>query len=526
VRVAIVHSTVDASAAPDEQDVLVQAKAVCEALALFGHDPFFLPCSLDLSALRRAIEAQKPNVVFNLVESLAGKGQLIALVPFVLDALGIPYTGASAAAILLTSDKISAKEKMRAFGLDTPEWIGPYAEGTRPAASEKAGLPRPLRAAGPWIIKSVWEHASLGLSEDGLVHANSAADLTGILEQRAPFLGGACFAETYIDGREFNLSLLTGPDGPEVLPPAEIIFEGYAEDRPRIVDYRAKWDETSYEYHHTPRRFVFPDQDRDLISRLKATARQAWRVFRLNGYARVDFRVDQKGRPYILEINTNPCLSPDAGFAAALAEAGIPFEAAVERILADALPDRRAGAASLIKKKADASLLPKNASASISVKGEFRYAPIPQDVFDIRRIITATGFFRPDEIDVAVELVEDRISKEEKSDYRFIFYQDPERLLGYCCYGRIACTTQSWDLYWIAVDPEFQGRGIGRVILAQAEARIRDQKGAKIYIDTSQSERYAPTRSFYEKAGYRPVAVLEDFYAPGDAKLIYCKTLF
>ena len=113
-----------------------------------------------------------------------------------------------------------------------------------------------------------------------------------VLRRRAPDLGGACFAEVYIEGREFNLALLAGPDGPEVLPPAEIVFEGYGPDRLRIVGYRAKWDEASYEYHHTPRRFDFPAADAPLLDRLRRTARDCWRLFGLRGWARVDFRVD------------------------------------------------------------------------------------------------------------------------------------------------------------------------------------------------------------------------------------------
>jgi D-alanine-D-alanine ligase len=121
-----------------------------------------------------------------------------------------------------------------------------------------------------------------------------------------------------------------------VLPPAEILFEGYADQALKIVGYRAKWDSDSYEFHHTPRRFDFPPEDAALLARLRDLALQCWRLFGLNGYARVDFRIDAAGRPWILEINANPCLSPDAGFAAALDAAGISYAAAIDCIIADA----------------------------------------------------------------------------------------------------------------------------------------------------------------------------------------------
>jgi D-alanine-D-alanine ligase len=105
---------------------------------------------------------------------------------------------------------------------------------------------------------------------------------------------------------------------------------------PKIVDYRAKWDETAYAYHHTPRTFDFDPNDFPLLETLKMLSLECWKCFGLSGYARVDFRVDSANAPWVLEVNANPCLSPDAGFAAALDQAGISFETAVDRIIEDA----------------------------------------------------------------------------------------------------------------------------------------------------------------------------------------------
>jgi D-alanine-D-alanine ligase len=148
-------------------------------------------------------------------------------------------------------------------------------------------------------------------------------------------LGRPYFAEQYIEGREFNLSLLADAGGPQVLPAAEIDFSRLPAGKPRIVGYKAKWKADSPEYHATPRRFDFASADGPLVERLAELSRSAWQCFGLRGYARVDFRVDRQGRPWILEINVNPCLSPDAGFAAALDRAGIPFPQAIARILHD-----------------------------------------------------------------------------------------------------------------------------------------------------------------------------------------------
>lgn len=341
--VAILHNAVHDRSSADEKDVLAQVEAVSVALRALGHTVRVIACDLNLSALKQQLTEIRPDLAFNLVESLDGRGALIHLVPFFLSAFHVPYTGARAEATLLTSNKIMAKTRMRAAGLPTPEWLGPY-----PVESSAADL-TPHRSIAAfsnqkkktWIIKSVWEHASIGLDEEWLLKNTEADAVLAEMPNRAKALGGACFAEEFIDGREFNLSLLTGPDGPVVLPPAEIRFEGYGPEKPHIVGYRAKWDENSYEYGHTPRQFDFPEEDRPLLRQLEKIALSAWRCFGLEGYARVDFRVEADNTPWILEVNTNPCLSPDAGFPAALDRAGIPFTRAVALILAAAKAEYR-----------------------------------------------------------------------------------------------------------------------------------------------------------------------------------------
>jgi D-alanine-D-alanine ligase len=328
MKIAILHDSVSAADAPDAQDVIAQADAVSLALKALGHKVFRLACTQNLAALQAALRRGQIDGVFNLVESINGQGRLIHLPLFCLDAMNLPYTGARAETMLLTSNKILAKRWMAAAGISTPAWVGPWpgtVYGDGGASSRR----------GTWIVKSVWEHASIGLGSESLVENAVAGEVLPLLEARAGQLGGTCFAERFIAGREFNLSLLAGPAGPEVLPPAEIVFEGFTDDMPRIVDYRAKWDADAYAYHHTPRRFDFEAGDNDLLSRLKTLARQCWDHFEGRGYARVDFRVDDAGRIWVLEINANPCLAPDAGFAAALERAGIPYREAVARILAD-----------------------------------------------------------------------------------------------------------------------------------------------------------------------------------------------
>jgi D-alanine-D-alanine ligase len=193
-------------------------------------------------------------------------------------------------------------------------------------------LPLPAR----YIIKSAWEHASIGMADDAIVTAAGVGDLEREICVRGSQLGGEAFAEVYIDGREFNLALLAGADGAEVLPFAEIHFVDYPDGKPKVVGYAAKWESESFEFSHTPRCFDFPAADASLLDELRRIALRCWDVFDLHGHARVDFRVDESGRPWVLEVNTNPCLSPDAGFAAAADRAGLRLIDVVERVVMDA----------------------------------------------------------------------------------------------------------------------------------------------------------------------------------------------
>ncbi|MBK8164918.1 MAG: D-alanine--D-alanine ligase [bacterium] len=327
MRIVILHNRVSADAAPDEMDVLVQVEAVGEALISLGHAVEPWGCDLDLESLAFSLSGASPDLVFNLVEGLEGHGRLIHLAPGVLEALRVPLAGCPAEAIFLTSHKVLAKGLLRQAGLPTPDWL---ADGLADAAADAGG-----GACGRWIVKSVWEDASLGM-DDGAVVDGGAAAARVELARRQGRAGSPWFAEAFVEGREFNLGLLDGPDGPTVLPAAEITFEGYPEGKPRIVGYAAKWHEDSFEYRHTVRRFDLPSQDEALAAEMTRLALACWRLFRLRGWARVDFRVDADGHPFILEVNANPCLSPDAGYAAALERAGIPFADAVGRIVAAA----------------------------------------------------------------------------------------------------------------------------------------------------------------------------------------------
>ena len=314
----ILYNQLTENPGPDEADVLDQVKLVREMLEELNVEVEEQQFSLQIDRVEKLLIEAKPSFVFNLVESVNNRGSLIYFSPAILSALAIPFTGAGLEATFITTSKTLAKERMLAHGIPTSPWFKPNA------------IPD-LNPQKRYIIKPVWEEGSLGLDEDCVFFGNDPK-FTKRLSETDWY---NFFVEEFIDGREFNLSVLAGPNGPQVLNPAEIVFSNYPAHKPKVVGYSAKWKEDSFEYKNTYRTFDFNSSDHNLLEEIKSIAEKCWNVFELNGYARVDFRVDVNGKPWVLEVNANPCISPDSGFYAACKDAGIPFVDAVRRIVND-----------------------------------------------------------------------------------------------------------------------------------------------------------------------------------------------
>ncbi len=320
----ILHNPVFPDARPDDADLLDEMGAVEEALEQLGWRFARVPFDEDIALVKRRLEELSPTLVCNLVEAFGGKGAYQYLAPAFLSLWGYRYTGGSADALFITTDKILAKEILASHGIPTPPYF---------ALGRSEGITRGAR----YIVKPIDEDASLGIGPDSVIVPTHAEEIVTLITQKEREYGVRHFAERYIEGREFNLTILGKRGEPEVLPPAEIRFVDFDEKRPKIVDYRAKWDEGSFEYQNTRRSFDFSSTDRPLLENLSDIAIRCWRSLRLSGYARVDMRVDESGVPWVIEVNVNPCISPSGGVASACARGGISYSAFVERIIAEAL---------------------------------------------------------------------------------------------------------------------------------------------------------------------------------------------
>ena len=316
-RCCIIYNEPREGALADELDVLDQVAHIEKHLIDLGISVYRKGITEQFMSEVAELVKEKPDFVFNLVESINNKGELIYFVPALLNMYSIPYSGNSLESIFLTTNKTICSKLMKTAGINNPNSFTPSQSGM-------------LVAGRKYIVKPIWEDGSLGITDKSVFECKP-----GFEEKLNGLDDSHWFIEDFIDGREFNISMLAGTDGPEVLPPAEIVFVNYSEDRPKIIDFKAKWEMDSFEYINTVREFPGNKLNIQLQVNLKEAALSCWKLFGLKGYARVDVRTDSNDNVFVIEINGNPCISPDGGYVAATREAGYHFTEVLQRIIND-----------------------------------------------------------------------------------------------------------------------------------------------------------------------------------------------
>ena len=294
------------------------AEAVAAALRKHGAEAQPLPVFGHAFRFVSRLADDPPDLVFNLCESLAGDARGELAVPAILDTLGLPYTGSPAVALALALHKHKAREMLRAAGVPVPA-------GTvvrRLADLEALDLPFPL------MVKPAREDASVGISRHSVVRdaGELFRQVAFVLETHRQEV----VVERYIEGREIYAALL-GNDPPDLLPLTEIDFSRMPGDRPRIVTYEAKWESDSVEWAGTTPKLV-ELEDPGVRARVEQVARAAFHALELRDYGRIDLRLDAAGTPWVIDVNANCALAPDAGFARAAAAAGLPYDDMIGRI--------------------------------------------------------------------------------------------------------------------------------------------------------------------------------------------------
>ena len=326
-RVLIIYN--EPSLPPDhpdaysEREVLETVGHVERVLVQDGHAVRRLGVGRDPEPLVAAIRRDPPDVVFNLFEGLADWGDTEPFCIGLLEWLGVPYTGCPLTATCLSRDKPLAKRLLLGAGLPTADF---FVAGDEPVPE--------CRLRWPVIVKPANQDASVGLDQGSVMTTQAALEArVALMRER---YGPPVLVEEYIAGREFCVGLFERPEL-AFLPIAEYEFLPAGDGVWPIITYEGKWQEGSRDYRMSPMRFPADNVSPDLAERLRDLAARAYRLFGCRDYARLDFRVNAANEPFILELNTNPGLNPEAGFALGLESMGLTWSSFVEQLVKNAL---------------------------------------------------------------------------------------------------------------------------------------------------------------------------------------------
>jgi len=333
MNLAVLHNN-DADVLADDparearEDVERVAAALAEALEARGHRVRVIPAGGDLSFVE-TLRREPPELVLNLCESLAADARGEMIIPGLLELLGIPYTGSAALSLGLALHKDRAKQILRGAGISTPAF----------ALIEKLEEAMEIALPYPLIVKPSREDASTGIDFDSVVH--DRAGLVHAVSRVLRTLHQPALVEQFIEGKEIYVPIL-GNSPRRALPLTEIHYGPFYDTRPRIVSYKAKWDLESIDCIQTNSGPAILDEE--VEAACVRTALAAFAALGCRDYGRIDLRVSEGGQPYVIDINPNCDLHPEAGYAKTARNAGLSYPELAESLVRIAFERSQMGA--------------------------------------------------------------------------------------------------------------------------------------------------------------------------------------
>ncbi len=328
-KVAILYNLFERLSKGEEKDLFAEEaireeiEAVQEAVHSMGHRCFVLAIQDEVDPIIHWLKEVRPDVVFNLCESVYGNSCWEMNIPALLDLLRIPYTGSPPLTLGLCQDKGKVKDILQSQGILTPR----YKIFNRGVNSIRGTL-------FPIIVKPLHEDGSLGISKNSVVFDDES--LSRQIQYVIEKYNQPALVEEYIDGRELNVGLLETNGKVETLPISEIDYSEFPEGIPKICGYEAKWIPESIEYQKSKPICPAP-LEWVLKKRVEHIAIKAFKIFECRDYARVDIRIDRDGKIYVLEVNPNPDISPQSGMARAIKAQGMTYVEFIKVLLERAL---------------------------------------------------------------------------------------------------------------------------------------------------------------------------------------------
>jgi D-alanine-D-alanine ligase len=329
LKVAILYNALERLQKGEDQDVLAEdgvieeIGAVEEAVRFLGYQCFVMAIHEEIFTVIHWLKEIRPDVVFNLCESVYGNTCLEMNIPALLDLFRIPYTGSSSLTLGLCQDKGKVKDILTSQGISTPR----YKIFDRGVSDIRGNI-------FPIIVKPLHEDGSLGISKESVVFDDE------MLRRRIQYViekyHQPALVEEFIEGRELNVGLVEMNGKTGILPISEIDYSEFPEGVPKICSYEAKWLTESFEYQKSKPICPAP-LEWVMKKRVEHIAVKVFKLFGCRDYGRVDIRIDRDGKIYILEINPNPDISPQSGMTRAIKVQGMAYREFIRGLIERAL---------------------------------------------------------------------------------------------------------------------------------------------------------------------------------------------
>lgn len=488
--------------ADSEHDVLETADIIARHLQAGGFAVSRLGITTDAPAILEGLRTAKPDAVFNLYEGTAGWGNSEEYVAGLLELLQIPYTGSPTLPMTLCRNKPLAKRLFAGAGIPTAPFFV-VEDGTCP--------PCPL----PWpvIVKPGKEDASVGIDQASV--CQSQAELEARIDYIRNAYGPSVLVEQLIVGREFHVPVIERDGQRIVLPFSEILFPPPPDGSSiwPIVTFDAKWKPQSRDFAATPAKNPAEVDDR-LRNEVSRIVLQTFDLLGCRDYARVDLRIDNTGRPFVLEMNPNPCINPLAGVAAALESAKIPYDQFLFGLVTAALqrgskrhesvdtPPRQLNPPPFLRDSAW-TILPYHANEQLP---------------DANRLMEGNAFTDNDR-----STIKKRLGDIANACLSFVATEGGN-VIGAISARQHDAANSVYALDFLGTVPEFRRKGVGGALLRALEKRIATEGGRLLLAEVPSSPGYASIRQFFSINLYTASGDVSEYYADGTSRLIFAKT--
>ncbi len=497
--------------ADSEHDILYTADTICRILQLAGLPIARLGITHDPAAVIAGIKSAAPDVVFNLYEGTAGWGNAEAFVSGILELLRVPFTGCPTQPLLLCRSKPLTKRLLAGAGLPTAPFM----------VIDDGHVP-PCPIDWPVIVKPGTEDASIGIDQGSVVTSQRE------LEDRVGYLRGKygplVLVEKFVRGREFNVALIERDGALTTLPFSEILFVPPA-DRPDlwpIVSFDAKWRPGTLDFTATPAKNPAENVTLAMQESIANLAKKAFELVGCRDYARVDFRVDESGQPFVLEVNPNPCISPLAGLAAGLETAKLPYADFILGLVRSALrrgpnPELAETIGKVVEPR-KAKVAPK--ATRIAIRPARR-----SDAGQVADLIDGIEAWSADDRRRTTEQVTELLVRRNRGDWQCFVPSGKDGPHGVVTLRCVDALQGAFCLDLLAVGPGHRRSGVGRRLLRAAEDAVAAAGGRFLTADVASGPAAAAIRQFLHRNDYRLTGEVSEYYRDGYARLTFLKAI-